>query len=132
VLFASTNFPDNLDEALRRPGRFDVDVKFDYATHEQALEIFKHFYAPTIPVIQKANGTVPSSAFTGTEKSQVDYAAEKFADTVHEAGIKVSLATLQGFLLLYKRDPMMAQERVAEWAEGIRVKQTASPTIAKA
>jgi chaperone BCS1 len=106
VLFASTNFPDNLDEALRRPGRFDVDVKFDYATHEQALEIFKHFYAT--------------------------YAAEKFADTVDEAGIKVSLATLQGFLLLYKRDPMMAQEKVAEWAEGIRIKQAASPTVAKA
>jgi chaperone BCS1 len=132
VLFASTNFPDNLDEALRRPGRFDVDVKFDYATHEQALEIFKHFYAPYIPVIQKANGIVPSLAFTDTEKSQVDYAAEKFADTVDEAGIKVSLATLQGFLLLYKRDPMMAQEKVAEWAEGIRIKQAASPTVAKA
>jgi hypothetical protein len=43
-------------------------------------------------------------------------------------GIEVSLATIQGYLLLYKRDPVKAQEKAAEWAEGIRVKQAVSRT----
>jgi hypothetical protein len=43
-------------------------------------------------------------------------------------GIDVSLATIQGYLLLYKRDPIKAQENAAAWAEGIRVKQAVSRT----
>jgi len=45
-----------------------------------------------------------------------------------KSGLEVSLATIQGYLLLYKRDPIKAQEKAAEWAEGIRVKQAASRT----
>jgi len=37
--------------------------------------------------------------------------------------IKVSIATIQGFLLLYKKDPVMALRKVDEWAEGIRKEQ---------
>jgi hypothetical protein len=37
--------------------------------------------------------------------------------------IKVSIATIQGFLLLYKKDPVMALDKVDEWAEGIRREQ---------
>ena len=37
--------------------------------------------------------------------------------------IKVSIATIQGFLLLYKKDPVMALDKVDEWAEGIRKDQ---------
>jgi SpoVK/Ycf46/Vps4 family AAA+-type ATPase len=45
VLFASTNHPDKLDPALRRPGRFDVKISFSHATTTQATTIFQHFYA---------------------------------------------------------------------------------------
>ena len=37
--------------------------------------------------------------------------------------IKVSIATIQGFLLLYKKDPVMALRNVDEWAGGIRKEQ---------
>lgn len=37
--------------------------------------------------------------------------------------IKVPIATIQGFLLLYKKDPVMALDKVDEWAEGIRKEQ---------
>jgi hypothetical protein len=37
--------------------------------------------------------------------------------------IKVSIATIQGFLLLYKKDPVMALDKVDQWAEGIRQEQ---------
>jgi hypothetical protein len=123
VLFASTNFPDNLDEALRRPGRFDVDVPFTFATHEQAVSIFKHFYAkPDTPAEPGPTKNI------GDEKFRLDDAAVSFADAIMKKGIEVSIATIQGYLLLYKRDPIKAQEKAGEWAEGIRVKQAASPT----
>jgi chaperone BCS1 len=120
VLFASTNFPENLDAALRRPGRFDVDLKFDFATHEQAMEIYKHFYSPTPQIIEAVNDSFPSSTSSDTEKSRINDEAEHFANVIKEADIKVSIATIQGFLSLYKREPEVVQEKVAEWAEGIR------------
>lgn len=123
VLFASTNFPDNLDEALRRPGRFDVDVPFTFATHEQAVSIFKHFYAKP-----NTTGAPESTKNIVDEKFRLDDAAVTFADTIMKNGIEVSLATIQGYLLLYKRDPIKAQEKAAAWAEGIQVKQAASRT----
>jgi chaperone BCS1 len=32
ILFMTTNHPENLDPALRRPGRTDLDVELDYAS----------------------------------------------------------------------------------------------------
>lgn len=120
VLLASTNFPDNLDEALRRPGRFDVDVSFTFATHEQAISIFKHFYATP-----STEGAPEASKKVYDQKVQLHDAAEHFASTIMKADIDVSIATIQGYLLLHKRDPIKAREKAAEWAEGIRVKQAA-------
>lgn len=119
MLFASTNFPDNLDAALRRPGRFDVDLKFDYATREQVVQIYKHFYEPVSPVGGSCE-SISTSDFDDADKSRVNREAEYFASIIEEAGIKVSIATIQGFLLLYKRKPELVREKVAEWAEGIR------------
>jgi SpoVK/Ycf46/Vps4 family AAA+-type ATPase len=123
VLFASTNFPQHLDAALRRPGRFDVDLKFDFATHEQAMDIYKHFYSPTPHVFEEVDDSHPSSTSSETEKSRIDDEAEHFANVIKEADIKVSIATIQGFLLLYKREPEMVQEKVEEWTAGIRAEQ---------
>ena len=127
VLFASTNFPENLDAALRRPGRFDVDLKYDFATHEQAMDIYKHFYAPITHVFEEADDSSPSSMCSDPEKSEVNDEAKHFANVIAEAAIQVSIATIQAFLLLYKREREMVQEKVAEWAARIRDEQ--SPVI---
>jgi len=123
VLFASTNFPESLDAALRRPGRFDVDLKFDFATHEQAMDIYKHFYAPSPHKFEEVKDPVPPLTSIDPVKSRIDDEAEHFAIVIKETDIKVSIATIQGFLLLYKREPEMVQEKVAEWAAGIRAEQ---------
>lgn len=39
VVIATTNHPENLDDAFRRPGRFDITVVLDNATHEQIRSI---------------------------------------------------------------------------------------------
>jgi len=121
VLSASTNFPENLNEALRRPGRFDVDIAFDYTTHEQAVGIFKHFYSPSASDSDSdSDMTVPPPI--SSQKFDVAEAAEQFA----EANIKMSLATIHGYLLLYKKDPIMAQQKVGEWVTVLQKKQAGS------
>ena len=128
MLFASTNYPDKLDEALRRPGRFDVHIAFDHAVTQQAIDLYKHFYPlsrvqndKTTDIQEKDNETTTSYPFK--DQSDLDRAAEQFAGRIMGKNIKVSIATIQGFLLLYKKDPVMALERVDEWAEGIRKDQ---------
>jgi SpoVK/Ycf46/Vps4 family AAA+-type ATPase len=129
-LFASTNYPDKLDAALRRPGRFDVHIAFDHAVHEQAVDLFKHFYPlsriqhdqPT-DTKEKEKRTEKSAAHPFKDQKDLDQAADQFADCIMSKNIKVSIATIQGFLLLYKKDPVMALEKVEEWAEGIRKEQ---------
>ena len=121
MLFASTNFPDNLDAALRRPGRFDVDLKFDFATYDQAVQIYKHFYEPVSPISGRSCEGISISESDHADNPRVNDEAEYFASIIEETGIKVSIATIQGFLLLYKREPELVREKVAEWAEGIRI-----------
>ncbi|RME53497.1 AAA family ATPase [Candidatus Woesearchaeota archaeon] len=41
VVIAATNRPDDIDEALRRPGRFDREIKILAPNEEGRLEIFK-------------------------------------------------------------------------------------------
>lgn len=49
VLLMTTNFPDKLDEALIRPGRVDMKVKFTNATRSQIHELFTRMYSPDTP-----------------------------------------------------------------------------------
>jgi chaperone BCS1 len=44
VLIMTTNKPEDLDEALIRPGRVDLQVAFTNATQEQARELFERMY----------------------------------------------------------------------------------------
>ena len=88
------------------------------------MDIYKHFYAPTHHVIEEVDDSSPSHMCSDPEKSQVSDEAEHFANVIAKAEIQVSIATIQAFLLLYKREPEMVQEKVAEWAAGIRTEQS--------
>ncbi|KAL2118400.1 hypothetical protein VTJ04DRAFT_8060 [Mycothermus thermophilus] len=44
ILIMTTNKPESLDEALIRPGRVDVQVRFTNATQKQARELFVRMY----------------------------------------------------------------------------------------
>ena len=43
VIIATTNYLDRLDEGLIRPGRFSIQVEFDYFDEEMALRVANNF-----------------------------------------------------------------------------------------
>ena len=68
ILVATTNYYDRLDEALIRPGRIDLEVKFELASKYQAGEQFRQFYVPH--TIKKENLQEPGIVFSEKKKSQ--------------------------------------------------------------
>ena len=73
ILFMTTNYIDQLDPALIRPGRCDLQVEIDNATQDQARRLFLRFF--------------PSFGVEAT----------KFAEAIKPGTI--SMATIQGHLL---------------------------------
>lgn len=86
ILIASTNYPDKLDSALQRPGRFDVHIEFDYATGHQAADVFKHFYTSRPASQADANDCVNEkgiAALVGFDtEGDLQQAADKFATMI--------------------------------------------------
>lgn len=124
------NHPEHLDPALRRAGRFDVQIPFFNATPDQAKGLFKHFY----PVIDSASDLTDAS----DEKKQVipvdqqRELADGFADALFppptaitdqfqgEKSKGVSMAALQGYLLRFKDDPHAAVAEAREWVDTLQ------------
>ena len=52
ITFMTTNHLDKLDNALKRPGRIDYIINFDYANEKQIIEMFK-YYCPKIEKVEK-------------------------------------------------------------------------------
>jgi len=46
IFVLTTNFKDQLDDALVRDGRVDLRVRFDYCTPDQMEKLFDNFYPP--------------------------------------------------------------------------------------
>lgn len=44
ILIITSNYPERLDKALIRPGRIDLNIRFDNANMEMILQMLQHFY----------------------------------------------------------------------------------------
>ena len=86
MIFMTTNYRDNLDPALLRPGRADRHFKLDYSSKNQLEKYFLNFY---------------------NEGSEY---LKDFLDKVPEN--RISIAELQGFFLNYKNDPKEAVKNI--------------------
>ena len=78
VLLMTTNFPEKLDEALIRPGRVDMKVKFTNATRSQICELFTRMYS----------ADTPASLVSGQMKSSP---ISRVGGTVHRTNLNDSL-----------------------------------------
>ncbi|PMD40489.1 hypothetical protein L207DRAFT_543976 [Hyaloscypha variabilis F] len=146
VLIMTTNHLEKLDEALIRPGRVDMTIKFDLANTQMITTIFRSIFATLegdIPPTAKPLPTirVPSSSLSKTEISlraiedekrkaeeEAEFLAlkkreeEKVAKLGEEFAALIptmtfSPAEIQGFLLKWKRQPEMAVKEAPAWVE---------------
>lgn len=90
VCFITTNYKNNLDSALLRPGRVDYIMRFDHSTKEQIQDMFKDF--------------------TDSDAS----AASQFYSACCELRIKMTTALLQQYLMKYMDNPAGAIDNVEE------------------
>lgn len=90
VTFITTNYKNNLDNALVRPGRIDYIMTFEAANREQITDMFK--------------------AFTGSDSK--DQVAE-FVKACGELNIpNLTTSLLQQYLMKYIDEPILAIENV--------------------
>ncbi|TAQ84248.1 hypothetical protein B7494_g7428 [Chlorociboria aeruginascens] len=145
VLIMTTNHLEKLDEALIRPGRVDMMVKFTLATTEMMITIFRAIYATlegdippskkrpvaiTAPGEKKLSVAEKAAALQKAEdeeKVKLKEAEEKKASEEKRIGemairfskeiptLTFSPAEIQGYLLKHKRDPEAAIEGAKEW-----------------
>jgi len=69
MLIMTSNYPESLDDALIRPGRIDIQVKFGYCSKEIIQEIYKIYFDKEIN--QKLLDKIPENVFTPAEVGQI-------------------------------------------------------------
>lgn len=145
ILFATTNNYKALDPALCRPGRMDLHIEFKLSSRFQAKSLYKCFYLPdsggddetddddgdSVDVSEKmplladpSNGT-GSSQTTQHDLSRYEVLelATRFAEMIPER--EFSMASLQGYLMMYKNRPRRAVEDASAWVEKERASKRA-------
>ena len=119
VLVLTSNFPEALDPALIRPGRVDMHVHFELATKTEIRDLFRAMYRDVGDAGWSSSERVTSAEGSGDEEKRVDLDAlgEAFAAKIPEG--RLSLASVQGHLLRWKKEPQRAVEGVEDWCEEV-------------
>lgn len=150
ILIMTTNHLDKLDEALIRPGRVDMTVKFDLASTSMITTIFRGIFATLegdLPKSAKSTVVIRSPKKSSAELSKAEVAMaldeEKAAELleskrlIEEAKIQAlgtqfgqiipsmtfSPAEIQGYLLKHKREPETAIANAAEWVTNTKLEK---------
>ncbi|EPT02251.1 hypothetical protein FOMPIDRAFT_1047954 [Fomitopsis schrenkii] len=121
ILCATTNNVAALDPALIRPGRMDVQVEFRLASKLQAEQLFKCFYDPSTSVNSASTTCLSSQLHIAygspprDETTSLEDLAARFARIIPDR--KLSMASLQGYLMGYKAQSQSAVEDAPGWVE---------------
>ncbi|KAI1645727.1 BCS1 N terminal-domain-containing protein [Daldinia loculata] len=129
VLIMTTNTPEQLDDALIRPGRVDLQVAFANATRDQAQELFMRMYEedsgrPTTPPPKNKTQQITANNGTALQSADLDISISELPTVAAAFGAKIpegefSPAQIQGYLLKRKRQPRKALEEADKWVEGL-------------
>lgn len=146
VLIMTTNHPENLDEALTRPGRVDIRIPFTLATSTQITDIFTRMYGADLHKSLSRSQTVDvnhkplpkpqrrdSKTLTDDDEDDIeDLLFEKpVSHTLDRSALKqmaqefaaklpegrFSPAAIQGYLLTRKREPQRALDEACAWRD---------------
>lgn len=116
ICFITTNYKNNLDSALIRPGRVDYIMKFDYAVKEQILDIFKVYTCERYESLESSESLAKS----------IDKIALEFYDKITDLDIKISTSLLQQYLLKYLDMPEEAIKNIDELKKMYEASKVAS------
>jgi chaperone BCS1 len=136
ILIMTTNHPEKLDPALIRAGRVDMQISFSCATTSQIKSLFLRMYAgDSIPAVTpKAslleNGVVTATggttAFADAEtplaRDELEDLSTSFAAELPEG--KFAPSDVQGYLLLYRKKPREAVDKVSIWRDKKLIEMT--------
>ncbi|CAJ2512941.1 Uu.00g010600.m01.CDS01 [Anthostomella pinea] len=104
VVIMTSNHPDELDEALVRPGRVDKKVYLGKIAQLAAREMFMRMYSPD----EESDALISSQG-----KLELEAAAVTFGSKIPNE--EFTPAQLQGYLLSYAEKPDLAAEEISDW-----------------
>jgi chaperone BCS1 len=123
VLIMTSNSPENLDDALLRPGRVDKQIYFPATSTAMAARLFVRMFtkdeADDLPSIVPATESKDSSKVENNDEEEkkeverIEAMSKEFATRIPED--KLTPAEIQGFLLDYRKSPDEAIENVDAW-----------------
>lgn len=136
ILIMTTNHPEKLDPALIRAGRVDMQISFSCATASQIKSLFLRMYAgDSIPTVTSKALLVKPNAVKETErmvvfadaetpltKNELENLSTRFAAELPEG--RFAPSDVQGYLLLYRRKPREAVDKVGVWRDTKLIEMT--------
>lgn len=104
IVIMTTNCPDQLDDALIRPGRVDKRVFLGNISQRSAEEMFVRMFSPDL------------GCTAHLDMDEIRALAAEFASKIPEETFTPSL--LQGFFQSHLESPHDAASKIEEWVEG--------------
>ncbi len=119
ILIMTTNHAERLDDALIRPGRVDMRIKFELASSPMIESLFCNIFSTAEGglLVEEMSMGFGEQAYNEGQDEKYE---EKIIELSHEFAALIpadtfSPAEVQGFLLEHKRFPERAVEQAVEW-----------------
>jgi chaperone BCS1 len=111
-----------------RPGRIDVKIEYQLATHEQAQALFERFFPPERFCSKYVQTSSTDADLVKQTRPPMLVSVLADLGRAFAAGVpegEFSAAELQGFLLTCKWDPEHAVGRIGAWIDVQRAERIA-------
>lgn len=118
IWIAATNYPNNVDEALKRPGRFDKKIPFFAPNKEERAAVFKiHLYKKDLPVAKSVDINYLAEKTDGYTQAEIEAIVVKALELAKRSRLKeISQEVLNkalDYMLSNQNDKIKEMEDIA-------------------